>query len=81
MEPVSYYFEKLSNFSERTLSPIFIAIITLVVYMLLISSTSSKTARGPPSLSDPIPFVFNTLQYLFDNDRFSARARYVMRRI
>ncbi|KAI0097726.1 putative cytochrome P450 [Nemania sp. FL0031] len=29
--------------------------------------------KSPPSLCDPIPYIFNTLQFLFDNDRFTKR--------
>jgi hypothetical protein len=32
----------------------------------------------PPSLRDPIPFVFNTVQFVFNNDKFMKRATYVV---
>ena len=33
--------------------------------------------KSPPSLLDPIPFVFNTIQFVFNNQRFMNRAMWV----
>ncbi|KAI1407900.1 putative cytochrome P450 [Hypoxylon sp. FL1857] len=35
--------------------------------------------NGVPSLIDPIPFVFNTVQYILDNERFMVRAKKVLK--
>ncbi|KAK4207438.1 hypothetical protein QBC37DRAFT_298716 [Rhypophila decipiens] len=43
---------------------------SVVLFVLLRLSRSS----GPPSLADPIPFVYNTAQFVFNNDKFMKRA-------
>ena len=51
----------------------------LVGFVLLLTAAAfASRARGtkqPPSLSDPIPYIFNTLQFLRNNDKFMARAK------
>ena len=47
-----------------------LTVATAVASRLLIS-----TGRKPPQLNDPVPYVFNTLQFLLDNEKFMERVR------
>ncbi|RYP39364.1 hypothetical protein DL768_010720 [Monosporascus sp. mg162] len=52
-------------------------ILPLVLASIVIAAFSSRQgkSRQPPSLIDPIPFVFNTLQFVLRNETFMNRAK------
>ena len=51
-------------------------LLTFALFVTAIAFTSRvRGTKQPPSLSDPIPYIFNTLQFLRDNDKFMARAK------
>jgi hypothetical protein len=39
----------------------------------MIFARYGKRAAGPPSLSDPLPFVYNSIQFIFSNKQFLSR--------
>ncbi|KAI1390114.1 cytochrome P450 [Hypoxylon trugodes] len=43
-----------------------------IIIIAITLITSSR--RGPPSIWDPIPFVFNTIQFIRNNEKFMKRA-------
>jgi preprotein translocase subunit SecG len=56
-------------------------LITLFFCVLLISAAVTSQGRGtsgPPSLWDPVPFVFNTVQFLTNNHKFMTRVTYIL---
>lgn len=59
----------------RSYAPAFLLTSFLAFIVLFISGPG---ATGPPSIRDPIPFVSNTVQFVFNNDKFMKRARYVV---
>lgn len=54
---------------------LFFTIGVLLAVTALLSRLARTTSRQPPSLSDPIPYVYNTLQMLLDNDKFMQRVK------
>lgn len=61
-----------SNLYGYLIAFLFCALLTSAV----LTSQRRETSR-PPSLWDPIPFVFNTAQFLTNNHKFMTRASYV----
>ena len=56
-------------------------LITLFFCVLLTSvavTAQGRKTSGPPSLWDPIPFVFNTAQFLTNNHKFMTRVTYFL---
>lgn len=55
-------------------APISIAFLAAGFALLLIwSHISQVSPANVSSLQDPVPYVFNTIQFLTDNDRFMSR--------
>ena len=52
--------------------PLVVAAGALAVGALVVFAAPWKW-KAPPSLLDPIPFVFNTIQFVFYNERFMIR--------
>lgn len=65
-------YEQLSALvaGDSARGPIIIAVLLLVVVAF---TWGSKVARKPRSLRDPVPFVFNTVQFLTNNAKFTKR--------
>lgn len=53
-----------------------LALAVLTVVTAVTSRLLASTTRTPPQLNDPVPFVFNTLQFLLDNEKFMERVRW-----
>lgn len=51
------------------------ALVTITVFAI---SFSRGRGNAIKNIQDPIPYVFNTLQFAFNNARFMERARYVV---
>jgi hypothetical protein len=53
--------------------------LALFVFIQIVSRSSDAGEGGttPPSLHDPIPYLFNTVQFVFNNEKFMKRATYV----
>ena len=54
-------------------SRLLLTIVSLVV--IAIFTTRIRASGQPPSLSDPIPFIFNTAQFVYGNEKFMNRVR------
>ncbi|MCJ1389518.1 hypothetical protein MMC18_002375 [Xylographa bjoerkii] len=66
---------QLRELAEHYSYPPFLLVKTaglLVLGALAIFAASFKW-KAPPSLLDPIPFVYNSLQFIFNNERFMIR--------
>lgn len=71
MEPVNSSIAQLRGLAGHYAPGLLITVLSLVA---LVAFTSRLRATGEPqSLSDPIPFVFNTLQFLTNNEKFMKR--------
>ena len=75
MEVADGSFGQLRDLAERYASGLLLTLALLVMVAALTSR--SGTSRQPPRLSDPIPFVFNTLQFVLDNEKFMKRVKCV----
>jgi hypothetical protein len=64
---------QLQGLAEHYAPGLLLTILTLVVVATFASRLGAS--QQPPSLSDPIPFVFNTLQFMLDNEKFMERAK------
>ena len=73
MEVGNSSFGHLQGLAERYVPGLLLTILSLVVVAAL--SSRVRTSRQPPSLSDPIPFIFNTVQFVLDNEKFMKRAK------
>jgi hypothetical protein len=62
----------------RGYAPAFLLTALLALVVFAVSRPRGGGAGTPPSIRDPIPFVFNTVQFVFNNDKFMKRATYVM---
>ena len=62
----------------RGYTPAFLLTSLLALIVFAISRPGAKGAVIPPSIRDPIPFVFNTVQFVFNKDKFMKRATYVV---
>ncbi|KAI1100576.1 putative cytochrome P450 [Jackrogersella minutella] len=72
MDFVLIYIKALFSLAEKSALSLLTVLVTLVALFLF--TPQSSTSSSPPSLNDPIPYVFNTLQFLFSNDKFTKRA-------
>lgn len=45
----------------------------LLVYVLRTIIARLGENKGPASLSDPLPFVYNSIQFIFSNKQFLSR--------
>ncbi|KXX82197.1 Cholesterol 7-alpha-monooxygenase [Madurella mycetomatis] len=69
MESIESLAEQVAGLSRGSITATVIAsLAALIVFVVFITSR-----YGPPSLFDPIPFLFNTTQFIFYNDRFMKR--------
>ena len=51
-------------------------LLTLLPLLLIAAFNLQLRATGqPPSLKDPIPFVFNTFQFVYGNEKFMNRVK------
>ena len=51
-------------------------VLTIISLVVVAAFTSRLRASGqPPSLSDPIPFIFNTAQFVYKNEKFMNRVK------
>ncbi|KAI1073514.1 cytochrome P450 [Whalleya microplaca] len=72
MDSILGYIRALFSLTEQSALALLMTLVALVVLFLFTSQ--SNATRIPPHLNDPIPYVFNTLQFLLSNDRFTKRA-------
>ena len=73
MEFGNSFFEQLQNLVKHYAPRLLLTILSLVV---VAAFTSRLRASGqPPSLRDPIPFVFNTAQFVYGNEKFMNRVK------
>jgi len=71
MEPVNSSIRQLRGLTEHYAPALLITVLSSVALMAFISWL--RAAREPQSLRDSIPFVFNTLQFLTNNEKFMER--------
>ena len=64
---------QLHGFAEHYASGWLLSLLTVTIAAVLISRINAS--QQPPSLMDPIAFVFNTLQFLLDNEKFMQRVK------
>ena len=51
-------------------------LLAVLSFVVALAFASRLTASGqPPSLRDPIPFVFNTAQFVYGNEKFMNRVK------
>jgi hypothetical protein len=62
----------------RGYAPVFLLTALLALIIFAISRPGAGGVVTPPSIRDPIPFVFNTVQFVFNNEKFMKRATYVV---
>ncbi|AEO64934.1 uncharacterized protein THITE_2049026 [Thermothielavioides terrestris NRRL 8126] len=55
-------------------------VFALVAFVHFTSRRNTASGPTPPSLHDPIPFVFNTVQFVFNNEKFMKRATKALER-
>ncbi|KAI0398718.1 cytochrome P450 [Xylaria palmicola] len=53
---------------------------TFIVAVLFSRYWLGNASASPPSLRDPIPYIFNSLEFLFKNERFTHRALSALKR-
>lgn len=55
----------------------FLRLLLAILPLLLIAAFNFRpgAAGQPPSLKDPIPFVFNTAQFVYGNEKFMGRVK------
>lgn len=63
---------------EISLSYLLASLLSLAAFVFLVLKLSSS-GRGPRALADPIPRVFNTLQFMLNNHKFMIRVQNAMR--
>lgn len=70
MEPIENIVARLRGMAEHYGSgPLVATVLALGAVVVF-----AVPRRSPPNLLDPIPFVFNTIQFVFSNQRFMSRA-------
>lgn len=69
MESIESLAEQVAELSRGSLTATVIALLAA----LTISVVFITPRKGPPDLFDPIPFLFNTIQFIFYNERFMGR--------
>lgn len=62
-----------SFFGQHYAGRLLLTILSLVVAAALASRF--RASGQPPSLRDPIPFVFNTAQFVYGNEKFMNRVK------
>jgi hypothetical protein len=77
MEPGASYFGTLFDVAWGNSPALLVALLILVIFARAIFWPGTAGGVTPPSLRDPIPFVFNTIQFVFNNDKFMKRVTYV----
>jgi hypothetical protein len=78
MEAIYSSSRQLQTLAENYAPRLFLAFISLVAvsfFTARFGARSHKASRQPPSLMDPIPYVFNTLQFMLANEKFMERAK------
>jgi hypothetical protein len=63
--------------NRNTSSSFVVILILFALSTLAILSAAWRRKDGPPTLFDPIPCVYNTIQFVRNNERFLDRASYV----
>lgn len=72
--------QPFSHALGSNLSGYLIAFLLCSVLISAVLKSQGKETSRPPSLWDPIPYVFNTAQFLTNNHKFMARATFVFSR-
>ncbi|KAF4624102.1 hypothetical protein G7Y89_g14069 [Cudoniella acicularis] len=73
MEPIDSLIERLRGLAEYYApNPLATTLLAFALGLLVIFVVPWNL-NGPPSLLDPIPFIFNTSQFIFNNERFMTR--------
>lgn len=54
------------------------ALLGLVALTTVATITLASRKRGPPAFWDPIPFIYNSIQYILFNEAFMARVKCVL---
>lgn len=73
MDPTKNLTEPISEAASASWVFWSLIIASAVAFALLVSQY--RTGSGPKALSDPIPHVYNTLQFMSDNHKFMARVQ------
>jgi hypothetical protein len=79
MEFINRLFGHLQQLADGHYAPSSLLITAILFLTVLVVLTARSQAVGEPqTLWDPVPFVFNTLQFVTNNDRFMQRVSYVL---
>jgi hypothetical protein len=73
MEKIKCLISQFAGLAEQQGSGLTATIAIAVTTVSLVVFASRRT--GPPRLFDPIPFVFNTVQYILNNEKFMVRVK------
>ncbi|ORY71962.1 putative cytochrome P450 [Pseudomassariella vexata] len=73
MESINCSFDNLRELVDGHYAPRGLLIIVLCVTVLVVLTLHLKAVSEPRALADPIPFIFNTIQFVTDNERFMHR--------
>ena len=65
--------EQFQKLTEHHAAETLVAVVSVLVVAALLSR--AWNTKEPPSLFDPIPYVYNTLQFILDNEKFMKRAK------
>lgn len=79
MEAGTGYLASLSGVARGNVPAVAAAVLALAVFARVVSRPSTAGGVVTPSITDPIPFVYNTLQFITNNEEFLKRVRYVIR--
>lgn len=71
MESVNDSVGQLRGLAENHARELLVTAVFLLVLAAIVSRP--KATRQPQKLGDPIPFVFNTFQFLTNNEKFMKR--------
>ncbi|KAI1084640.1 putative cytochrome P450 [Whalleya microplaca] len=58
-------------------SSLLVSFVSFIAFVFLVSHFGAR--EGPQTLRDPIPHLFNTLQFMFNNHKFMIRVRNALR--
>ena len=73
MELGNSFFGQPQDLAKHYAPRLLLTILSLVVAAALASRF--RASGQPPSLRDPIPFVFNTAQFVYGNEKFMNRVK------
>lgn len=74
---ISLRWQPFSYAQESNLYAYLIAFFFCALFASTVLASQRRETSRPPSLWDPIPFVFNTAQFLTNNHKFMTRVSYV----